>query len=111
MFATKSFALALTLGGAAGLVLAGAVPALFTVLHEICGSARRAMAVALLFFFANLFGLGGGPLLTGGISDALSPHYGNEALRYALMAVMLLLLPASWLLYRCGQHLGADREP
>src|SRR3546814_14413074 len=37
-----------------GILLAGAIPAIFAAMHLVCGSARRAMAVAIAFFFANL---------------------------------------------------------
>jgi predicted MFS family arabinose efflux permease len=36
--------------------LSAAVPALFTLLHRICGSSRRATAVAIIFFFGNHVG-------------------------------------------------------
>jgi MFS family permease len=93
-----------------GLCLNLAIPAMFSALHAVCGSPRRAMAVALMFFFANLIGLGLGPVMAGALSDALSATYGPVGLRYALMLVMTLLLPAAWFMYLCGRHLPNDVE-
>ena len=48
----------------------------------------RATASAVLLFFINLFGLGLGPQLVGILSDALTPSYGIEAIRYALLIIV-----------------------
>lgn len=49
----------------------------------------RALSQAVLLLAFNLFGLGLGPLLTGLLSDALSPAYGENALRYALVVMLV----------------------
>jgi hypothetical protein len=66
------------------------------------------MAVAIIFFFANLIGLGLGPVLTGATSDALSGVYGRVGLRHALMAVLVPLLPAAGMLHLCGRRMSVD---
>lgn len=94
-----------------GILLSGIVPPIFAALHAVCGSARRAMAVALAFFFANLVGLGCGPLMAGALSDHLAGIYGpSEGLRYALMLTTLTFLPAGWFMLRASRHLAADLE-
>lgn len=45
----------------------------------------RATSVALVYMFANLIGMGLGPLAAGALSDALRPWFGEESLRYALV--------------------------
>ena len=100
--------LALTFLGEIGLT--GAVTALFAFLHAICGSKRRALAVATIFFFANLFGTGGGPILAGVLSDRFSATAGPVGIRYAIMLVVLLFLPASCLLFRAGRTIAVDTE-
>jgi len=96
----------------ATVVLTGLIPAMFAALHAVCGSKRRALAVAVAFFFANLIGLGLGPVLAGSLSDALSPRYGlAEGLRYALMTVMTAFVPAGWFLLRAAPHIKTDAEP
>ncbi|WP_129778323.1 spinster family MFS transporter [Peristeroidobacter soli] len=110
MLLAPSFAIALTFAGLAGIMLNAAVPAMFACLHAICGSARRAMAVAVVFFFANLLGLGLGPVLAGAMSDAFSAVYGPVGIRYALLIVFVLLLPCAWLLVKSARHVATDVE-
>jgi predicted MFS family arabinose efflux permease len=93
------------------IVLTSVIPPLFAALHVVCGSGRRALAVATVFFFANLVGLGLGPVVTGAISDHLAVFYGTgDGLRYALMIVMAVLLPAGWLMLRAARYLKQDAE-
>ncbi len=94
----------------AGLVLGGSLPPVFAAIHIVCGSARRAMAIAIIFFFANLIGLGVGPLVTGMLSDAFTAAHGPAGLRYALMLVSLVALPTAWFWWRAGVTLAADSE-
>jgi predicted MFS family arabinose efflux permease len=95
----------------ATVLLASAVPSMFSALHAVCGSKRRALAVAAAFFFANLIGLGLGPVIVGVLSDHLGTLYGVAAgLRYALMIVMPILLPAGLLMLRAARTLEMDAE-
>lgn len=110
MLLAPTFTMALIFAGLAGLALNAAVPAMFTCLHAICGSARRAMSVAVVFFFANLIGLGLGPIIAGALSDAFSAIHGPVGIRYALLIVMTLLLPCAWLLVMSGRHVATDIE-
>jgi MFS family permease len=110
MLIAPTFAMALTFVGLANLALNAAVPAMWTCLHAICGSARRAMSVAVVFFFANLIGLGLGPVMVGALSDAFSAIHGPVGIRYALMLMMILLLPCAWLLILSGRHVATDIE-
>jgi MFS family permease len=92
-------------------ILNGSVPAAFSSVHVVCGSKRRALAVALTFFFANLLGLGLGPLIAGALSDRFGAIYGSgEGLRIALVVVMWVLLPAGCLLIRAARHFRQDAE-
>jgi predicted MFS family arabinose efflux permease len=47
----------------------------------------RAMSMAIIYLFANMIGLGLGPLAAGMLSDGLVPMFGAESLRYALLAL------------------------
>jgi hypothetical protein len=49
----------------------------------------RATASAILLFVINLIGLGLGPQTVGLVSDLLTPSYGKEAVRYALLFVVI----------------------
>ncbi|MGE0556313.1 MAG: hypothetical protein AB7R55_23030 [Gemmatimonadales bacterium] len=94
------------------LLLAAAVPSMFAALHAVCGSARRAMSVAVVFFFANLIGAGLGPIVTGRLSDTFAPSVGSaDGLRYAMMIVMMLFVPCGWFMLRAGRNLARDVEP
>jgi predicted MFS family arabinose efflux permease len=94
-----------------GVLLTGAIPPMFAALHHICGSKRRAMSVAIIFFFANLIGLGLGPVIAGRLSDTFAKTMGPaEGLRYAMMLVMVTFLPCGYYMLRAGRTLKADAE-
>lgn len=95
----------------ASILLTGVIPPMFSALHAVCGSARRAMAVAIAFFFANLFGLGLGPLIAGSLSDWLAQSYGQaDGLRYALMIVMFTFVPSGIFMMRAARTLIEELE-
>jgi hypothetical protein len=50
----------------------------------------RATASAVLLLILNIFGLGLGPFLVGVSNDLLAAHYGELAVRYSLIGVVLL---------------------
>ena len=62
--------------------------------HHLVKPSMRATTSAILFFILNIVGLGCGPVVTGMMSDALTPEYGAESLRYALMFSSLVILLA-----------------
>lgn len=97
--------------GLAGLCLSGVIPPMFAALHAVCGSKRRAMSVAVIFFFANLIGTGFGPILAGKLSDTFAKTSGpGDGLRYALMIVMTAFLPSGWFMFRASRQLARDAE-
>jgi MFS family permease len=100
----------LLLGLVAGIAVGAAIPAMFAVLHRICGSSRRAMAVAITFFFSNLLGLGFGPLITGILSDKFTASMGPVGLRYALVIAFSILLPSGLALIAAASSIGRDIE-
>ncbi len=98
--------------GFGGVCLTGAIPAMFAALHAVCGSARRAMSVAVIFFFANLIGTGLGPIITGRLSDTFAKSVGSaDGLRYAMMIVMVTFVPSGWFMLRAARNLKRDLEP
>ncbi|MCX7172381.1 MAG: MFS transporter [Proteobacteria bacterium] len=109
-FVVHDFSFFLVVAAIAITLLSAALPVVLAAAHAVCGSARRAMAVAILFFFMALVGGTIGPLLTGMISDALSPRFGPAGLGYAL-ALMTLSIPAMGvLLLRASGNLADDAE-
>ncbi|MCG8506689.1 MAG: MFS transporter, partial [Sphingomonadales bacterium] len=61
-----------------------------TSTHFLVGIRMRAMGSAVLLFVLNLVGLGLGPMMTGFVSDWLTPAFGNDALRYAMSITVLV---------------------
>jgi MFS family permease len=109
-FSLHSFVAFLALGFVAEILLVGGLPPVFAAIHAVCGSRRRATAIALVLFSATLLGGGFGPLVTGAISDALTAVYGAEGLRYALTLMMTLLLATGGFFYLFGRAMPADLE-
>ena len=70
----------------------------YSATSHMVGSNERSVAAALLNFFITLFGVGAGPLVTGVVSDLLTPVFGTQALRWSLVSVMLLMVPTALLL-------------
>jgi predicted MFS family arabinose efflux permease len=68
----------------------------------------RAVAASVLLFVQTLIGLGMGPFVTGILSDALGPSYGNESLRYALVIIGLANIWAAFHYFAGARTLRAD---
>jgi MFS family permease len=68
----------------------------------------RAMAIALIYLFANLIGMGLGPLAAGALSDGLRSWAGEESLRYALLALCPGYLWSGWHLWQAGKTVTRD---
>lgn len=65
---------------------------------------QRAQAAAMVLVVMNLVGNAGGPVIAGVISDSLHARLGDEALRYSL-ALLSLLMPVGGLLFwRASVH-------
>jgi MFS transporter, Spinster family, sphingosine-1-phosphate transporter len=93
-----------TVGGSAAVV-----PLLATI-QTLVHPRMRAMSIAIVYLFANLIGLGLGPLTAGALSDALRPVAGEESLRYALLALCPGYLWGAWHISRAGNTVAADLE-
>lgn len=109
-FSMRDFTLFLVFAAISITLLSAALPVVLAAAHAVCGSARRATAVAILFCTMALIGGTVGPLLTGLMSDALTPRVGPAGLGHAL-ALMSLTVPAMGvLLLRASGRLVADTE-
>jgi predicted MFS family arabinose efflux permease len=74
------------------LVTAVFAPPSYAIGQGLAQLRMRALASAIMLFVINLIGLGLGPTLLGMLSDALTPRFGEESLRYALVASLGLAL-------------------
>lgn len=68
----------------------------YAALSMVVAPHRRATASALMMLAGALLGGGLGPVLTGGLSDLITPWAQGDALRWALAAVIGLLAGAMW---------------
>lgn len=84
-------------------------PILATV-QTLVPSRMRAMSLAIIYLFANLIGLGLGPLAAGALSDALRPYFGAESLRYALAILCPGHLWAAWHSWKASKTVARDVE-
>jgi len=72
-----------------------------TAVQHLVPRPMRATASASFLLINNLVGLGVGPLLIGGLSDALKSTYGVDALRNAAVACCAFYLVATLLMLLC----------
>ncbi len=59
---------------------------ILTAVQHLAAPAMRSTTSALFLFINNLIGIGLGTLLIGALSDALTARFGDEALRYSILA-------------------------
>ncbi len=74
-------------------------PPSFAVVQGVAGIRMRAMAAAVYLMIANMIGGGIGPTAMGVTSDLLNPTFGNDSLRYAMLAIALFSGAAAAILY------------
>jgi MFS family permease len=72
--------------------ISGVIGPLFATIQSLVPDRMRALSIATIYLFANLIGMGLGPLATGALSDLIRPWAGEESLRYSLLA----LCPGYW---------------
>ncbi len=82
----------------------------FAITQSLATPKMRATAAAVLLFVVNIIGLAVGPAATGALSDALEPRFGDDALRYALLCVSLVLAWSAFHFWRAANTLEADLE-
>lgn len=83
---------------------------LFGAIQTLVPARMRAFSIALIYLFANLIGMGLGPVAAGVLSDVFRPLVGEESLRYALLALCPGYLWGGWHLWRASQTVTHDLE-
>jgi MFS family permease len=81
---------------------------LFATIQTLVPECMRATAIALIYLFANLIGMGLGPLAAGALSDALHPYFGAESLRYSLLVLSSGYMWGAWHLWRARTTVTDD---
>ena len=92
-----------------GLGLAWLGPVLSAIQHVVPPT-MRATASAIFLFINNLIGLGAGTVALGVISDSLEARFGDDSLRYAILAGTGFYLIAAILFLASAKHLEKDWE-
>lgn len=110
IYFSHNYYLAFVLMGLATLGGTTIVGPLFSTIQTLVPAQMRAMSIALVLMFANLLGMGLGPLAVGVLSDALQPLLGQESLRYALLALCPGYLWGSWHLWQASRTVTDDLE-
>jgi MFS family permease len=102
------FTLAMLVGGC---LLFAAAPPLYASFHIVSASRRRATAIALLSVMMNLVGLGGGPALTGILSDMFGAIHGPAlGLRIAMLISVGALLPLAACFFAARRTIEGDAD-
>jgi len=91
-------------------VLGIGFPPMYAGVHRVCGGRRRGLAIGVLFLAMILCGNSVGPLVVGALSDALNAAYGVASLRYSLLALCFIMLPAAALFWAGGRSIPHDLE-
>ena len=92
---------------ALGLVWLGPV---ISAIQHLVRPDMRATASAVFLFINNLIGIGVGTWAIGALSDALQMRYGDESLRYSILAGTGFYLMASGLFLLSSRWLERDWE-
>ncbi|WP_176593863.1 MFS transporter [Sphingobium sp. EM0848] len=79
-----------------------------TAVQHLVPAHMRASASATFLLINNLVGLGLGSWCVGALSDTLTPQFGNEALRYAIVAALGFYLLAGLFMALAGKALRKD---
>jgi MFS family permease len=81
---------------------------LFAAIQTLVPERMRALSIAIIYLFANLIGMGLGPLSVGILSDAFMTQTGQESLRYALLALCPGYIWVSWHMWRASKTIAGD---
>ena len=68
----------------------------------------RGTSMSTLVVLLNLIGVGVGPALAGILSDQFAAAYGAESVRWAMVCVLLMNIPAVFLFVRCAASIQDD---
>ena len=83
---------------------------LFAIIQSLTPQRMRATSIAIIYLFANLLGLGCGPLVTGALSDVLRPLFGEESIRYTLLALCPGYVWGGWHMWCASRTACRDLE-
>lgn len=83
-------------------------------IYSVCQAVARPRMLSFATAIHNLLGiiggLGMGALLVGMMSDYLTPHYGKEAIRYAMLVPIACVFPAALLYGMAVRVINRDAQ-
>ena len=80
----------------------------YAAVQSVVPAGMRATAAAVLLLVVNLVGLGLGPSFVGLMSDLLTPTFGTDALRYAMLAIAGVYVVSATAAYLASRFFVAD---
>lgn len=104
-FTTHSLDLSLVMLVVGGMFTGVLAAPNYAIIPSIVPVHRRAAAAGLFALLANGVGIGLGPPLFGWISDLLTPHFGDQALRVSLIIASVLGFWPSFHMWQMQRHL------
>lgn len=81
---------------------------MLSMTQGLAPAAMRARAAALASAISAMIGNGLGPLVVGDLNVRLEPAYGDHAIRYSLLAVVLTTLVSAACWFGASRHIRAD---
>ncbi len=82
----------------------------WAIIQELVAPGRRAMAASVYMLIYNLIALGLGPVFTGTVSSAIAPAVGDQSLRYAMVAVVLISLAGAYAYVMAARTVTRDLD-
>lgn len=82
----------------------------FAAVYALAGRDRTATAIAAMAVVTTMVGMTFGPLAVGMLSQVLQPSVGADALRYAMVAANIFMIPAAVLFLLGGRALRRDHD-
>lgn len=70
----------------------------------------RGTSISVLVVLLNLIGVGVGPTAAGMLSDVFAARFGADSVRWAMVCVLTLNLPAVWMFWRASASIAPDLE-
>jgi predicted MFS family arabinose efflux permease len=80
----------------------------YALTQSLVAVRMRGLSMSTLVVLLNLIGVGVGPTLAGVLSDHFAAQYGADSVRWAMVCVLALNLPAVWLFARAARSIRED---
>lgn len=82
----------------------------YALSQSLVGVRMRGLSLSTLIVLLNLIGVGVGPTVAGVLSDHFAAQFGADSVRWAMVCVLALNLPAAWLFARAATRIVGDLQ-